>query len=204
MRKIPLAGRLPAPTRDDLQDDARAVYDAITTGPRAKFGVPPSVADAEGRLRGPFNAMVHASPAVGMALQSVGGGIRYGSALSDKLREFAMITVSAFRRSEFEWFVHAPLAAKAGVSDDALEAVARQDAGFFEAYPDAELSIGHRAVTELLQDRALSQDTWEKSCDLLGVRAVVDLVILVGYFETMALMLSAFRVALPDGAAEQF
>ncbi len=52
MRHIPLVGRLPAPTRDDLAAAARAVYDAIVQGPRADGGVPATVADIDGRLQG--------------------------------------------------------------------------------------------------------------------------------------------------------
>lgn len=186
-------GRLPAPSREDLDEETRAVYDAITTGPRARRGIPASVADSDGRLQGPFNAMVRASPAVGDALQRLGAGIRYGSALSDRIRELAILTVAAHRRCEFEWFAHAGEATKAGLTDDMLEAVARADAGFFE-YDD---SLVHRAVTELVAGRDLSQDTYEKVCTLLGVRGAVDLVILVGYYDALALSIRAFRTPLP-------
>lgn len=196
MRHIPLAGRLPVPTRDDLGDGARAVYDAIVHGPRGDGGVPPTVADAEGRLQGPFNVMVHASPAVGDAAQRLGAGIRYGSALTDRVRELAILTVAALRRCEFEWLVHAPKASATGVTDDMLEAVARGDAGFFD-YDDM---LVHRAVTQLVEGRDLPQDTFEKLCTFLGVRGTVDLVTLVGYYDMLALSMRAFRVPLPGDA----
>src|SRR4051794_18477744 len=49
-------GRLPHPTPGELDDDQRAVYDAITGGPRGSG--PFRLTDAEGRLHGPFNAML--------------------------------------------------------------------------------------------------------------------------------------------------
>jgi AhpD family alkylhydroperoxidase len=196
MRHIPLAGRLPAPTRDDLGDDARAVYDAIVNGPRGANGIPPTLADADGRLQGPFNAMVHASPAVGDAVQLLGAGIRYGSALTDRVRELAILVVAAARRCEFEWLAHAPHASAAGITDDMLEAIARGDAGFF-AHDDA---LVHRAVRELVEGRDLSQDTFEKLCTAFGVRGTVDLVALVGYYDMLALAMRAFRVPLPEDA----
>lgn len=207
MRHIPLAGRLPAPTRDDLGDAARAVYDAITTGPRATGGLPPSVADAAGRLQGPFNAMVHATPAIGGALQQLGAEIRYGAALSEADRKIAILTVAAHRACEFEWYAHAEAARAAGLTDDMLEAIARGDAGFFDALAasadsDAARTAAavRRAALELIADRTLTQGTWEAACDAVGVRGAVDLVILVGYYDVMALMLAAFRVPLPDAA----
>jgi alkylhydroperoxidase family enzyme len=194
MRHIPLAGRLPAPSRDDLGDDARAVYDAIVRGPRGDGGVPATLADPDGRLQGPFNAMVHASPAVGDALQRLGAGIRYHSSLTDRVRELAITTVAAIRRSEFEWLVHAPQASAAGIGDDMLEAIARGDTGFFE-HDD---QLVHRAVAELVGGRDLTQDTFEKLTTLLGVRGTVDLVTLVGYYDLLALSRRAFRVPLPQ------
>lgn len=207
MRHIPLAGRLPAPTRDDLNDAARAVYDAITTGPRGAGGLPPSVADADGRLQGPFNAMVHASPAVGDALQRLGAEIRYGAALSPASRKIAILTVAAHRGCEFEWYVHSAGALEAGLSDDMLEAIARGDTGFFDALASDDAppavrtaAVVRRAALELIADRELAQGTWEAACDLLGVQGAVDLVVLIGYYDLMALMLAAFRVPLPDAA----
>ncbi len=196
MRHIPLAGRLPAPTRDDLGGGARAVYDAIVNGPRGADGIPPTLADADGRLQGPFNAMVHASPAVGDAVQRVGAGIRYGSSLPERVRELAVLIVAALRRCEFEWLAHAPAASALGVSDDILEGIARGDAGFLE-YDDM---LVHRAVTELVEGRDLAQDTFEKLCSLVGVRGTVDLVMLVGYYDMLALSMRAFRVPLPEDA----
>lgn len=189
-------GRLPAPSRDELDEGARAVYDAITAGPRAAHGLPSTVADASGRLQGPFNAMVQATPAVGDALQRLGAEIRYGSALPDRVRELAILTVAAYRRSEFEWLAHAEPAARAGLDDDVLEGIARGDAGFFE-YSDA---LVHRAVMELISDRDLTQNTYEQVCTLLGIRGAVDLVTLVGYYDTLALTIRAFRAPLPDDA----
>lgn len=187
-------GRLPWPGPDDLDPEARRVYDAIVAGPRTAHDGPTTLLDSDGRLLGPFNAMVQASPAVGDALQRLGAGIRYGSALSGRVRELAVLTVAAERRSEFEWWAHAGPAAAAGLTDDMLEAIARQDAGFFE-YDDA---LVHGAVRELLLDRDLSQNTFERLEDLLGTRAVVDLVMLVGYYDLLALTLRTFRVPLPD------
>jgi hypothetical protein len=52
----------------------------------------------------------------------------------------------------------------------------------------------------MVDGRDLSQDTFEKLCLLLGVRGTVDLVMLVGYYDLLALSLRAFRVPLPEDA----
>lgn len=108
--------------------------------------------------------------------------------------------------------MHAAGAREAGLTDDMLEAIARGDTGFFDALASDgagataggvsydEAAAVRRVALELVAERALSQNTWEAACDVLGVRGVVDLVVLVGYYDLMALMLAAFRVPLPEGA----
>lgn len=197
MSDTPRYGRLPWPAPGDLEPGARRVYDAIAGGPRAG-NAPGTVTDGSSRLLGPFNAMVQGSPAIGDALQHLGAEIRYGGGLSDRVRELAILTVAAERHSRFEWFSHAGPASAAGLSDDMLEAIARRDPGFFD-YDDA---LVHSAVRQLVHDRDLDEDTFDKVHDLLGTRAVADLVILVGYYDLLAVMLTTFRTPLPDDATE--
>lgn len=201
MRYIPLSGRLPQPTREDLRGPARDIYDAILAarlpagsgGSPTDSAGPATVVDAEGRLLGPFNAMVHASPEIGGALQNLGSAIRYRGILPDRVRELAILIVAAARESEFEWFAHVRAGVAAGLTDDMLESVARGDPGVLT--PDD--AVLHRAVTELLAGD-LSEQSWLDATELLGVPAVVDLVILVGYYGTLATMLRAFRVPRPE------
>lgn len=200
MDDIPRFGRLRVPTRADLDPAEQAVYDAIVTGPRAARGIPPTLADADGRLQGPFNAMVQASPGIGMALQALGAEIRYGAALDTPLRELAIVTIAATRRSEFMWLIHAPAAAAAGVSDDILEGLARGEVDFVAAATDLAPAVVHRTVTELLTKRDLTADTHDKAVTLLGERGVLDLVILVGYYDTLALLMRSVRAPLPGDA----
>lgn len=64
-------GRLPWPTRADLDDGGQGVYDAIASGPRATGPQHFRLTDDAGRLEGPFNALLLA-PRVGQAVQELG------------------------------------------------------------------------------------------------------------------------------------
>jgi alkylhydroperoxidase family enzyme len=184
-------GRLPWPIRDELGAEARRVYDRIVDGPRARLTGPAAVMDGDGRLLGPFNAML-ASPAVGDAQQQLGAAIRYGTSLPDRLRELAILTVAAHRDSDFERHAHTDPARAAGLTDEDLAAI---DAGG-EALtgPDA---VIHRAVIVLLSDRDLDDESFEAVQDLLGTTGTVELVVLVGYYDLLALSMRAFRVPRP-------
>ena len=101
-------GRLPWPSREELDDAQRALYDSITAGPRSASRAFPMV-DEEGRLYGPFNAML-LEPVVGAVISELGVALRYRSVLPARMREIAICEVAAWCRSEFEWFAHASIA----------------------------------------------------------------------------------------------
>lgn len=151
--------------------------------------------DADGRLRGPFNAMV-ISPAVGDALQHLGAAIRYRSTLPDRAREIAILTVAAHRRSAFEWFAHEAPARDAGLTD-ADRASVRDGSGAGLADSD---DLVRRSVVALLDDRDLDDEAFDAVQSLLGVAGAVELVTVVGYYDLLALGMQAFRVPLPAEA----
>src|SRR6202034_3042941 len=85
------------------------LYDAITGGPRASQAGTVPITDADGQLLGPFAIMLLA-PAVGDAMQQVGAKIRFGTALTGRERELAILTVAGALSSEFERLAHVPAA----------------------------------------------------------------------------------------------
>ncbi len=192
-------GRLPWPERDDLDGDGRAVYHAILGGPRASDAATSPIIAPDGRLEGPFNAMLM-SPAVGGALQSLGSAIRYGASLADRDRELAILEVAAHHRSDFEWFAHERLANAAGLEAATLEAIRsrRHPEGL-----DAGADSVWVAVRALLERGDLDDEEYASLVAARGEPATVELVVLVGYYQTLALMLRTFRVPVPvaaDGA----
>jgi 4-carboxymuconolactone decarboxylase len=97
--------RLPHYRPSELDDAQRDLYDAITGGPRAAKPRPFPLTDAEGRLNGPFNAML-AAPPLGQALQRLGAAVRYETSLSARVREMAILAVAAHWDSAFERYAH--------------------------------------------------------------------------------------------------
>lgn len=73
-------------------------------------------------------ALLH-SPPVADGWNSFLGAVRTKTSLSDDLRELAISRVAVCNKAWYEWKHHAPLAVKGGVSQDALEAVKRDNLG---------------------------------------------------------------------------
>ena len=199
--QVPTASRrLPWYAPGELDEPRRAVYEAIVGGPRAADAGAVPLVDAAGRLHGPFNAML-ANPEVGRHLQGLGAALRYATALGAREREIAVLCVARARRSGFEWAAHARLAHGAGLTSDQIAAIlAGKNAPGFGAR-DALV----RELTERLLDEGdLDDAAYARGEAELGSVALVDLVVLVGYYELLARMLRVERVPLPPGFDSPF
>ncbi|MFI0356486.1 carboxymuconolactone decarboxylase family protein [Actinomadura sp. 9N407] len=189
--------RLPLLKPEALGDEQREVYEAITGGPRRDRPSPLRYMDDEGRLLGPFNAMLY-SPAVGRPLQELGAALRFRTAFTKREREIAILVVAAHRRSDFEWYAHERIGRRAGLTDEELAALRT---GTAPMLGDARERVLYEASRQMMADGDLSDPVYTEAVATLGRAAVVELVSLVGYYTAIALQLRVFRIAVPDGEA---
>jgi 4-carboxymuconolactone decarboxylase len=177
----------------DLDEAQRLLYDRILGRPRANGLRPAPLTEPDGSLRGPFNAMLYA-PTVGEALQSLGAAVRYGTALSDRVREIAILAVAAHWDSAFERYAHEAIGRTVGLSDDIIAALR---AGAEPPLTDPIEGAAYRVVHALLEQRDLDDAQFADARSELGEAALVELSTLVGHYGTVALQLRLFRVAVP-------
>jgi 4-carboxymuconolactone decarboxylase len=64
-----------------------------------------------------------------------------------------------------------------------------------------EEAIVYDVVTELLNKRQLSDDTFGKAKQILGEQQVVDLVAVTGFYVMVSAVVIAGKVAIPGGGA---
>lgn len=185
--------RLPLLRPEDMSPEQKAVYDAIVGGARAAAPRSGSLTNDDGSLIGPFNAMV-TSPTVGGPLQAVGESLRYRSSLSPAVRELAIVLTAAHWDAPFEWWAHAPLAERAGIAPDAIAAIEKGDTPVFA---DEEHRLVHEACVALLDSGTLGGEMYSALEERLGRAAVVELLVLVGYYSTIAFVLNATAVEVP-------
>lgn len=184
--------RLGPISREDMDDAQRAVFDGITSGPRAS-GDPAEMLNEEGALRGPFNAMLR-SPEIGDLVQQLGGRLRYHSEIPDDLRELAILVCGRRHRANFEWYAHVKIARKVGVPEAVIDQVME------EVIPDdPRYATVYRFVFELQTSKRVDDALYKDTMDLLGEKCVVELVFLAGYYATVSHILNAFQVGLPPG-----
>src|SRR5688572_29942411 len=102
--------RMPPLPPEAMNEAQRKAADALIAGPRKG-------------VFGPFIPLMR-SPELMDRLQRVGEHLRFGSSVPGKLNEFAMCVVARHWTNQFEWAVHYPLAIRAGVARETLDAVA--------------------------------------------------------------------------------
>ncbi len=185
--------RLPKLSPAELDEQQRALYDAIASGPRARGPQLFALTDDAGHLEGPFNAML-LSPTVGGALQALGTAVRYGSGLTDRDREIAILVVAHAWDCAFEVYAHEAVGRVAGLSDDELATLRTGD---YERLAEHDRLVATTAFA-LAVRTALTDDEFGAARDALGLRLLFELTTLVGYYATLALQLRVFEVGTPS------
>lgn len=169
--------RLPPTSRDAMSDAQKQVLDAILAGPR-------------GNLDGPFLGWIH-SPQLAHHAQQLGAFCRYHSGLPLKLSELAILVTAAKWQCQAEWFIHHPIALRAGLSP----AVAEQlRTGMTPRFLDGQEELVWRFASELYDDKRVSDATYGAMVDAFGLETVVNTVALLGYYALVAMTLNVFQM----------
>lgn len=192
--------RLPRLERDDLDAVGRALFDAIAGGRRSAAKGGSTLLTAQGDLRGPFNALLHA-PHVGDAVQRLGERLRFDGVLPARQRELAVLCVAARWQAAYEWWAHARIAGECGLADEVIEAIRRR------AQPPLD-APGERLVHDfsraLIDGQRVPEPLYRDTVAALGEAALVELVVLLGYYSLVSMLLIGFQVPLPDGESPPF
>jgi len=175
--------RLPDIVPEKLDPAQRKIYDDIMGGPR-------------GVVIGPHRVWL-LSPRMADPAQKLGEFCRFHSSLAPHLSELAIITVGAYWRAGFEWFHHAPMAIKAGVSKENVEAIRTSGSPQFE---DPQQQIVFRLSHELVSTHSVSESTYNSAISLLGEVPLVDLVAILGYYTLICMTIVAFELPADDSS----
>jgi len=107
-------------------------------------------------------------------------------------REMVILRVAVRQRSTYEWAQHVKAARKAGISDEEIHAIASGTAA-------GRAGLLARAVDEVTDESALSDETYGELSTELDERQLISLVFLIGTYSMLSTVLGTFRVALDPG-----
>jgi 4-carboxymuconolactone decarboxylase len=146
-------------------------------------------------LAGPYNPMLR-SPVFGQKMFDLLHYLRWQTSVPLRLNEFAILITGRLWRSQVEWFAHAPLAIKAGLSP---QIVADLKANKRPDNMQSDEAAVYDFVMELSTKHEVSDATFQRAKDLLGEQQVVDLTAVAGTYVTIAMVLAMAEESVPPG-----
>lgn len=168
MSRIPLIT-----TRDELDADARAVFDRIV--------------ESRGTTLRPFEVLLHA-PAMADKVAGLGHVVKFESHLTDADRELVTLATGRAHGCAFVWESHLESARAAGIEPDTIAALQGDKEGL-----GAREATLVSLVEELCQTSAVSDESFRAAHDLVGTSGMVELVLTIGYYTMLGYAMSAFE-----------
>jgi len=148
-----------------------------------------------GSMAGPFNVMLR-SPELGDLAQKFGAYARFHSQMAPKLREMAIMIVMRHWTTQYEFQAHHRAALQAGLSPVICDAIAAGKRPTGMAEDEAAV---YNFGSELLNTKQVSDATFRQAVKALGEQTVADQMMLMGYYQMVAMMLNVDRYPLPEG-----
>jgi 4-carboxymuconolactone decarboxylase len=145
---------------------------------------------------GPFEPLMH-SPQMMSNARAMGDYLRYKSAIGNTLSELAILITAREWTQDYEWYVHYPIALKAGIKSDVADAIAE---GRRPASMNADEEMVYDFAVELLKNKQVSDASFERVKARFGTKGAVDLTGIVGYYTLLAMQLNVAQYEVPKDA----
>src|SRR5260370_30925660 len=173
--------RLPVVTRDQVPEQFREAFDALT-------------AESGGVITSGPGSITINSPEWARRRNHVTSYLRYETTFPKNIQELAIIATARAMDCPYVWNAHAPAARRAGVSDALVDALR-------ERRPLPAMSPAEAAVvnypTEFFPTHKVSQPTFQAALDQFGAQHLTELTALLGSYAQAAFFPYAFLVTFP-------
>src|ERR1700743_1548729 len=149
---------------------------------------------------GPYNPIMR-SPVLGQRLFDLFHYLRWETSIPTRLNEFAIIIIARQWRSQVEWFAHAPLAEKAGLSPAIIAELKanKRPSGMAE-----DEAVVYDFVTELTVAKKVSDETFARAKAAFSDQQIVDLTAVAGNYVMVAMVLAMAEQSTPPGKEPPF
>ncbi len=142
---------------------------------------------------GPFEPLMH-SPQVMSQARAMGDYLRYKSAIGNTLSELAILVTAREWAQDYEWYVHQPIALKAGIKPEIAAAIA--DGRRPDGMSDDEAIVYDFSI-ELHRNKRVSDATFARADKRFGKQGVVDLTGINAYYTLLAMQLNVAQYQGP-------
>ena len=147
-------------------------------------------------LSGPFQTMMY-SPEVMSRARAMGDYLRFNSAIGNTLSELVILVTARAWSQGYEWAAHQPIALKAGISKEIVDAIAE---GRRPTTMSDDEAIAYDFTMELQHNKGVSDATFAKAEKRFGKKGAVDIAGISGYYTFLAMQLNMARFPVPATA----
>src|ERR1700726_3811518 len=151
-------------------------------------------------IAGPYNPLLR-SPVLGQRLLDLFHYLRWEISVPIRFHEFAILLFARQWRSQVEWYAHAPLAAKAGLSSDII---AELKTGRRPSQMAEDEAVVYDFVTELTTTQKVSDETYARTKKVFNDQQIVDLTAVAGNYVMVAMILALAEETVPPGKDPPF
>ena len=166
---------------DKLTPENKALYETTRAG--------------RPKLVGPFSVLMH-NPPLARAVNQVVDAIRRDGKLDKRLYELVVLITARHAGAAYAWAVHDPLARKAGLSGDVVDAILAKRKPSFAKSDEKAI---YDAVTELLNTNKIGDAAYQELTKQFGLETSIEIVTCVGLYCMIGGVINAFEVPTPNG-----
>jgi 4-carboxymuconolactone decarboxylase len=170
---------------EEMNEEQRRVYEETVAGRR-------------GRIPAPLIAWLE-SPVLADRAQRLGEFVRYETSLPPRLSELAILVIARYWTAQFEWTAHKAEALNAGLDPEIIDDIANRRPPRFK---NADEPVVYDFSATLNQAHAVSDELYDRAVATIGLRGVVELVGILGYYTLISMTLNTFEIE-PEGRAPE-
>jgi len=136
-------------------------------------------------------------PKTARAFLALAMHIRHGGALDSRLREMLILQVGLLTGSTYEYSHHAKIGADAGVTSADIERLVAETRG---STTDLEpvMRVALKAAREMTVDGEISNETFEALRPFFSPAELVELVVVIGFYNGVVRVLSSLQVDVEE------
>jgi 4-carboxymuconolactone decarboxylase len=173
-------------SREGVPENQRAAFDEVV---HALGAVP---------RYGPGSVMINV-PHAHQRVMALNRYLRNDSALPKKVQELAMLVTARETDCQYIWNAHAASARSAGISDAVVDALReRKELSRLPADEGAVVRFGQ----EYFRTHRVSKGTFQMVLEQFGTQGAVELGLIFGNYNMLALLVNSFDVDLPPERKE--
>jgi len=177
--------RVPFATRESMTSDGQKIWDEIET--------------TRGGVARNYAAILNNPEAAG-SMAGLGGYARFETPLDPRTKTLAILAAAREADGHYVWTVNQRGALEVGLSDDTIAAIREFRAPVGLSPADANVV---QFVIEILRQHRVSEATYQALQSQIGNAGIIDVLVVSGYYHTLAHTLQALEVELPQGMVSE-